>query len=321
MKFFITLGSHWEAPGNSLLASATREGAVREAVRLINIMKMVSGMPGRSSPETWEADLIALQDKHGAQYIDVSVTELELPDAPAAPPSADAAMLTAARAMLHAIVCRIQGVWDDPTLMAFGPIGQMPDDVLAMAELGLKGTAPIANPTERVIHSLKRAAYAFEQAKAAPDDLARIRAEAKAYDDKLDDSANQGKSSRAPTGEDYNELLGIIGSSAPAKGGSPDAPRMFDKIPDIDANGADISEDVFTVEEVETGLLQSVFPKRLAMHSALHVDEAHAWNYISEVRKADPQCKHYGFTPITCPSKHWNGGNDICDDCGVHLDV
>jgi hypothetical protein len=25
------------------------------------------------------------------------------------------------------------------------------------------------------------------------------------------------------------------------------------------------------------------------------------------------------YTPDTCPSKHWNDGNDVCADCGASL--
>lgn len=27
----------------------------------------------------------------------------------------------------------------------------------------------------------------------------------------------------------------------------------------------------------------------------------------------------YAYTPETCPSKHYNPGNDICEDCGEDL--
>jgi hypothetical protein len=47
------------------------------------------------------------------------------------------------------------------------------------------------------------------------------------------------------------------------------------------------SEQVFTVEEVEPGLFQSVFPERLSSESELHADEADAWSYIDEVIARD----------------------------------
>lgn len=47
------------------------------------------------------------------------------------------------------------------------------------------------------------------------------------------------------------------------------------------------SEQVFTVEEVEPGLFQSVFPERLAQDSELHASEDDAWDYIEEVRTRD----------------------------------
>lgn len=27
----------------------------------------------------------------------------------------------------------------------------------------------------------------------------------------------------------------------------------------------------------------------------------------------------YDYTPEACPSKHWNGGDDVCTDCGSDL--
>jgi hypothetical protein len=43
------------------------------------------------------------------------------------------------------------------------------------------------------------------------------------------------------------------------------------------------TQEVFTVEEVEPGVFQSVFPKRLAEHSQLHTSELEAWQYIASV--------------------------------------
>ena len=44
------------------------------------------------------------------------------------------------------------------------------------------------------------------------------------------------------------------------------------------------SGQVFTVEECEPGVFQSVFPERLAEFSCIHDTEQDAWDYISEVR-------------------------------------
>lgn len=48
-----------------------------------------------------------------------------------------------------------------------------------------------------------------------------------------------------------------------------------------------VSGQVFTVQEVEPGLFQSVFPERLADKSELHSDEQAAWDYISDVMSDD----------------------------------
>ncbi|MEE9481785.1 hypothetical protein [Methylobacterium ajmalii] len=48
----------------------------------------------------------------------------------------------------------------------------------------------------------------------AIDELARIRREAKAYDDKMGDVANDGANAQSPDGDDYNELWRIIGVDA-----------------------------------------------------------------------------------------------------------
>ncbi|RFC64760.1 hypothetical protein [Mesorhizobium denitrificans] len=40
-------------------------------------------------------------------------------------------------------------------------------------------------------------------------------------------------------------------------------------------------------------------------------------NYLIQ-RTATPR-KHFVFTPQTCPSNHWNEGDDVCADCGTAL--
>lgn len=50
-----------------------------------------------------------------------------------------------------------------------------------------------------------------------------------------------------------------------------------------------VSGQAFTVDEVEPGTFQSVFPERLADKSSLHVDEVAAWDYIAEVISDDAQ--------------------------------
>lgn len=45
----------------------------------------------------------------------------------------------------------------------------------------------------------------------AIDELARIRREVKAYDDDMGDKKNDGANARPPDGDDYNELLSIMG--------------------------------------------------------------------------------------------------------------
>lgn len=60
--------------------------------------------------------------------------------------------------------------------------------------------------------------------------------------------------------------------------------RQMEKQPEIrDA----FSDHVFTVEEVEPGLFQSVFPERLAQESELHTTADDAWSYIEEIRQRD----------------------------------
>ena len=48
---------------------------------------------------------------------------------------------------------------------------------------------------------------------------------------------------------------------------------------------------VFTVDEVEPGNFQSVFPSRLADKSALHTDDQAAWDYIADVMADDEQAR------------------------------
>lgn len=47
------------------------------------------------------------------------------------------------------------------------------------------------------------------------------------------------------------------------------------------------SSEVFTVEECEPGLFQSVFPTRLAHKSQLHTTTKDAWDYITEIRDSE----------------------------------
>lgn len=57
---------------------------------------------------------------------------------------------------------------------------------------------------------------------------------------------------------------------------------MTDKHAPIDAGNGE----VFTVEECEPGLFQSVFPSAHHTLSQLHATEADAWDYIAEQRAA-----------------------------------
>ena len=60
-----------------------------------------------------------------------------------------------------------------------------------------------------------------------------------------------------------------------AQSASPSAPKKREPIP--------AGDEVFTVEEVEPGVFQSVFPTMLAEASSLHESEDAAWTYIDTV--------------------------------------
>lgn len=60
---------------------------------------------------------------------------------------------------VRAIVARIQGVFDDPALVAFGPLGSVHGDILAIASLGLSGSGQPA----RMLAALETASRALDQ--------------------------------------------------------------------------------------------------------------------------------------------------------------
>lgn len=45
---------------------------------------------------------------------------------------------------------------------------------------------------------------------------------------------------------------------------------------------------------------------------------ASADHYVTGCDEAAP-APTYPYTPDRCPTKHWNGGDDVCADCGVGL--
>lgn len=74
----IVTGEHWNVPGNRMAAFSNIGSATAEAVHMVEIMAKDSGLGVRVTLNNWESVLATLQDKHGAQYCDVSITTLEL---------------------------------------------------------------------------------------------------------------------------------------------------------------------------------------------------------------------------------------------------
>lgn len=42
---------------------------------------------------------------------------------------------------------------------------------------------------------------------------------------------------------------------------------------------------------------------------------------VATLHQPAPVEKTYRYTSESCPSKHWNGGDDICEDCGKNLNT
>lgn len=40
---------------------------------------------------------------------------------------------------------------------------------------------------------------------------------------------------------------------------------------------------------------------------------------LAKIEEAIETPREYAHTPETCPSKHWNDGDDLCADCGTDL--
>jgi hypothetical protein len=56
---------------------------------------------------------------------------------------------------LEAIVARIQGEWDNPFLIEYGPLSNLKEDVLHIAEKALSTEQPIT-PTEAIRYKQKQ---------------------------------------------------------------------------------------------------------------------------------------------------------------------
>lgn len=77
-KVYVVIGEHFNVPGTVIRAYATKAGATREAVRLVNIMLTDSHSVHVASEKDWEDHLSNLQDEHGARDCDVAIYELEV---------------------------------------------------------------------------------------------------------------------------------------------------------------------------------------------------------------------------------------------------
>ncbi len=79
MRFvYITQGEHFSNPGRPITAHATETRAIMEAVSLVNIMLKDDGQKDDANAGNWEARIASLQDKHGAQYCYVEITQLPI---------------------------------------------------------------------------------------------------------------------------------------------------------------------------------------------------------------------------------------------------
>lgn len=74
MQIFIVQAEHPTVPGIVLKSFATRAAAVAEAVNQVNL---IAGTPAANA-ENWEAILEGLQEEHGAEHCDVSITEQDV---------------------------------------------------------------------------------------------------------------------------------------------------------------------------------------------------------------------------------------------------
>ena len=86
MQIFIVQAEHPTVPGIVLKSFATRAAAVAEAVKLVNL---IAGTPAATA-ENWEAVLEGLQEEHGAEHCDVSITKQDVVGAAGAPSDAPA---------------------------------------------------------------------------------------------------------------------------------------------------------------------------------------------------------------------------------------
>lgn len=64
---------------------------------------------------------------------------------------------------LQAIVSRIQGVFDDPYLVAFGPLRTTDEDVLVIAQQALAGAARVDRSADVMLQALEAASLALDQ--------------------------------------------------------------------------------------------------------------------------------------------------------------
>ena len=79
MRIFIVHATHWIVPGIRVNVFLTEAEADAEAVSHVNTMLLDSKENADADATNWEQRLIFLQDKHGAQHLDVWVTVVDVP--------------------------------------------------------------------------------------------------------------------------------------------------------------------------------------------------------------------------------------------------
>lgn len=81
IKLYTLQGDHFSNPGHVMQHFTDKDVATTEAVALVNIMLADTDWEQVATAENWEAEVLRLQDYHGAQYCDVWVdeTEIEVP--------------------------------------------------------------------------------------------------------------------------------------------------------------------------------------------------------------------------------------------------
>lgn len=78
MKIYLVTAEHFHVPGLIQKAFATEALAVAEAVEITNIMLKDSDWQPLASPVQWRHHVERLQDKHGAQYCYVEISEIDV---------------------------------------------------------------------------------------------------------------------------------------------------------------------------------------------------------------------------------------------------